>query len=111
MNNDLGNFIDQTDADAEEPALANLRIFQTRLIYVGKKIDYYARFVTLKKVREFSNHEKPGSTAYMKAGRSLCLILKAFTCMDNNFRQIKEDEVFSDWTKIQQYLNSDQGEK
>lgn len=31
--------------------------------------------------------------------------------MDNSFRQIKEDELFSDWTKIQQYLNSEQGEK
>ena len=47
----------------------------------------------------------------MKAGRSLCLLLKAFTCMDDSFRQIKEDETFADWGKIQQYLNSEQGEK
>lgn len=74
---------------------------------MGKKIDYYARFVTIRKIREFSQHEKPGSTAYLKAGRALCLLMKAFTCMDNNFRQIKEDEIFEAWTKIQQYLNSE----
>ena len=67
--------------------------------------------MTLRKVREFSNHDKPKSTAYAKAGRCLCLLLKAFTPMDETFRQIKEEETFSDWEKVQQYLNSDQGAK
>jgi len=94
-NQDIETFIDQTEKeDLEEPALANLRKFQTLLVFVGGKIDHYARLVTLRKVREFSYHEKPSSTAYHKAGRCLCLIMKAFTCMDNNFRQIKEEELF-----------------
>ena len=99
-NDDIKTFIDQTEDDKEEPALANLRTFQSRLVYVGSKIDEYARLVTVKAVRGFSHHERPASTAYMKAGRSLCLLLKAFTCMDNSFRQIKEDELFQDWSKI-----------
>ena len=36
--------------------------------------------------------------------------MKAFTSLDITFRQIKDEEVFEDWEKIQQYLNSDQGE-
>ena len=86
LNEDLIKFIDQTEDETEEPALSNLRKYQTRLVYVGGKIDHYARLVTLKKVREFSYSEKPQSTAFMKAGRSLCLLLKAFTCMDESFR-------------------------
>ena len=101
LNEDLIKFIDQTEDEKEEPALSNLRKYQTRLVYVGSKIDHYARLVTLKKIREFSYQEKPLSTAYLKAGRSLCLLLKAFTCMDDSFRQIKEDETFADWGKIQ----------
>ena len=30
--------------------------------------------------------------------------------MDEEFRQIKDDEYFKEWDKIQQYLNSEQGE-
>lgn len=53
---------------------------------------------------------KPPSTAYLKAGRCLSLLLKALTGMDEDFRQIKDEEVFKEWDKIQQYLNSEQGE-
>ena len=85
LRTESGRFIDQTE-DEDEPALANLRKFQSKLVYVGGKIDYYAKLVTLKKVRDFSNDPQPSQTAYLKAGRTLCLLLKAFTCMDNNFR-------------------------
>ena len=54
---------------------------------------------------------KPPSTGYLKAGRCLSLLLKAFTGMDEDFRQIKDEEEFKDWDKIQQYLNSEQGEQ
>lgn len=59
LNEDLIKFIDQTEDEKEEPALSNLRKYQTRLVYVGNKIDHYARLVTLKKIREFSYQEKP----------------------------------------------------
>jgi len=86
-------------------------MFQSRLLFLGSKIDFYQRQVTLKLVRSFSQSERPACTAFLKAGRSLCLLLKAFTCMDDDFRQIKEEETFGEWSKIQQYLNSDQGER
>ena len=38
-----GQFIDQTEDDADEPALVNLRSFQTKLVFVGDKIDHYAQ--------------------------------------------------------------------
>ena len=85
MQTESGRFIDQTE-DEDEPALVNLRKFQNKLVYVGEKIEFYAKYVNIKKVREFSNEQKPQQTAYMKAGRTLCLLLKSFTCMDNSFR-------------------------
>ena len=57
--------------------------------------------MSIKDVKEFSFMGKPPSTAYLKAGRCLSLLLKAFTCMDDEFRQIKDEELFKDWDKIQ----------
>ena len=54
MQTESGRFIDQTE-DEDEPALVNLRKFQNKLVYVGEKIEFYAKYVNIKKVREFSN--------------------------------------------------------
>ena len=80
--------------------MQNLKEFQKQIAFVGAKLDYYSQVVSLKEVREFSFMGKPPSTAYLKAGRCLSLLLKAFTCMDEEFRQIKDEEVFKDWDKI-----------
>ena len=73
-------------------------------------MDVYCQLVSHETIRELGQGEQPVSSAAMKAMRCLCLLLKAFTGLDPSFRQIKDEETFSDWEKIQQYLNSEQGE-
>ena len=65
------------------------------------KILAYANLISLKKIRETSKHTQMPSNSLFKALRTLCLLLKAFTCMNAEHRQIKDDEMFTEWDKVQ----------
>ena len=53
---------------------------------------------------------EPPSSAYLKAFRALCLLLKSLTPLHSNAKSIKHDECFSSWHMIRQYLSSQQGQ-
>ena len=92
-------YVDETcHSDLLENQIASL---EAKIVFVGGKVDHYARLVNLKTIREFSRREDPPSTAVFKATRCLTLILKAFVSMDSSFKQIKDEEVFLKWERIQ----------
>jgi hypothetical protein len=62
---------------------SKLQKLQKALSFAASKIESFSNQITIESVRSFSlMTEKAPSTAFFKAGRCLCLMLKALTAMD-----------------------------
>lgn len=92
-----------------EKSCADLFELRDKLQYLEVKIKNYASLLTVDRLQHIAAAPEP-SSSYRKAMRTLCLLLKSMTS-SQGVRQIKTEETFCRWDKIQQYLRSEQASK
>ena len=101
-------FVDEVMSDRTADSVATKRLLLQKE-YILRKFQHYCASVSLQKIRQESSGQAASSSAQLRSLRTFCLLLKATTQVNSNggqLRQIKDNEWFDQYEKIQQYLHS-----
>ena len=87
-------FIDDSVTSPLEPSAQSLTQLRDQLSYIAGRIRFYSSMIEVERIDAIVRQDKPPSSAYHKAFKAICLLLKATVKMGNGYRSIKDNELF-----------------
>ena len=79
-------FIDDSVTSPPVHGPQSLAQLEDQLSYVAGRIRFYSSMIEIERINAIAKQDKPPSSAYLKAFKAICLLLKATVKMDQGYR-------------------------